>query len=292
MEKKIEKIIIEDKDYPEQLRKIKNAPKALYFKGKFQPNELCFAVVGTRRCSSYGKQIALEIAGNLAEAGITIVSGLAPGIDTFAHTAVVEQGKRTIAVLGTGLDEESIYPAENIKLTRKIVELGGLLISEYPPGTRGTRFTFPDRNRIISGLSSGTLVIEAKEKSGALITANYAFSQKRKLFAIPGSIYSLNSQGPHILIKKGAKLVDKAEDILQELNLPLHLAARGEVEGSATQTLEENLILKVLKEETLHLDKIIEKTKLKTAIVASVLTILEMKGKVKNLGGNVYALRR
>jgi len=288
--KEIQKITIKDKGYPKQLKEIKNAPKILYFKGKLQPNELCFALVGTRRYSSYGKQVALEIASNLAETGLTIVSGLAPGIDTFAHTAVVEQGRRTIAVLGTGLDEESIYPSENIKLARKIVELGGLLISEYPPGTRGTRFTFPERNRIISGLSRGTLVIEAKQKSGALITANYAFSQKRKVFAIPGSIYSLNSKGSHILIKKGAKLVDNANDILKELNLPISVPPP--LSGGGTQTLEENLILDTLKEEALHLDKIIEKTKLNPAIIASALTVLELRDKVKNLGGNIYALAR
>ncbi len=300
----IKKIGIEDKNYPKLLKKIKNAPKVLYFRGKIKPDETCFAIVGTRRYSSYGKQVALEIAGQLNEAGLTIISGLAPGIDTFAHTAVVEQGKparnasrwkrdaggRTIAVLGTGLDEKSIYPKENIKLAKKIVELEGLLISEYPPGTRGTRFTFPQRNRIISGLSKGVLVIEAKQKSGSLITANYAFSQKRKLFAIPGSIYSLNSRGTNFLIKQGAKLVDNANDILQELKLfapPTTSNAAG-----GTQTLEENLISDTLKEESLHLDKIIEKTKLNPSIVASVLTVLELKGKVRNLGGNIYALKR
>jgi len=289
MQEDIQKITIEDKNYPEQLKKIKKAPKTFYFKGKIKSNELYFAIVGTRKFSPYGKQVTLEMAGDLAEAGLIIVSGLAPGIDTFAHTAVVEQGKRTIAVLGTGLDEESIYPRENIKLARKIVELGGCLISEYPPGTPGTQFTFPERNRIISGLSLGTLVVEAKEKSGALITANYAFSQKRKLFAVPGSIYALNSRGSHILIKRGAKLVDNANDILQELNLPAHIAGS---DTAGLQTLEENLILNILKEEALELDKIIEKTKLSAATVASTLTVLEMKGKIRNLGGNIYALRR
>lgn len=297
MQENINKITIEDKNYPELLKKIEKAPKILYFKGEIKPDEFCFAVVGTRRYSPYGKQVALEIAGDLAEAGLIIVSGLAPGIDTFAHTAVVEQGKRTIAVLGTGLDEKSIYPRENVKLARKIVELGGCLISEYAPGTSGTQFTFPERNRIISGLSLGTLVVEAKEKSGALITANYAFSQKRKLFAIPGSIYALNSRGPHILIKKGAKLVDNANDILRELNLIQHpqnriMQAGLNLKKAEAQTSEGNLILDVLKEEALGLDKIIEKTKLKAATVASTLTVLELKGKVRNLGENIYALSR
>jgi DNA processing protein len=282
------KITIEDKNYPEKLKRIKRAPKIIYFKGKIKPNELCFAVVGARRCSSYGKQAALEIAGNLAGSGITVVSGLAPGIDTFAHRAVVEQGKRTIAVLGTGLDEKSIYPKENIDLARKIVDSGGLLVSEYPPGTKGARFTFPERNRIISGLSLGTLVIEAKEKSGALITANFAFSQERKVFAVPGSIYALNSRGPHILIKKGAKLIDKADDILQELKLPA--SPRETRERADNLTLEEDMILNTLKEESLYIDKIIEKTNLKTAVAVSTLSVLEIKGKVINLGRNIYAL--
>ncbi len=289
MEKDIQKITIEDKNYPELLKKIKKAPKTLYFKGEIKFNQPCFAVVGTRRYSSYGKQVALEMAGDLAEAGLIIVSGLAPGIDTFVHTAVVERGKRTIAVLGTGLDEKSIYPRENIKLARKIVELGGCLISEYPPGTPGSRFTFPERNRIISGLSLGALIVEAKEKSGALITANYTLSQERKLLAIPGSIYALNSRGPHILIKRGAKLVESANDILKELNLPQESTRPVLVEGD---TGKENLILDSLKQESLYIDKIIEKTKLSAATVASILTVLEMKGKVKNLGRNIYALRR
>jgi DNA processing protein len=285
----IEKITIEDKNYPKPLKEIKDPPKILYFKGKIEDGGHHFAVIGTRMFSSYGKQTALEIAGDLAEAGIIIVSGLAPGIDTFAHTAAVERGKRTIAVLGTGLDEKSVYPKENIKLAGKIVELGGLLISEYPPGTRGTRFTFPQRNRIISGLSLGILVIEAKEKSGSLITANCAFSQKRKVFAVPGPIHSLNSRGTHLLIKKGAKLVDCANDILQELKLPKIADSGGATEG---ENEEENLILKALECEALYIDKIIKETKLPAAKTAGALAILEIKGKVRNLGGNIYALRR
>ena len=199
----INKISIEDKEYPKLLKEIKNPPKILYYLGEIKATENCFAIVGTRRYSSYGKQVALEIAGDLAEVGLTIVSGFAFGIDTSAHQATIERGKRTIAVLGTGLDEKSIYPRSNLKLVEKILETGGCLISEYPPGTHGSEFTFPQRNRIISGLSLGALVVEAKEKSGALITANFAFSQKRKVFAIPGPIYSSNSRGPHLLIKKG-----------------------------------------------------------------------------------------
>jgi DNA processing protein len=283
----INKISIEDKEYPKLLKEIKNPPKILYYLGEIKATENCFAIVGTRRYSSYGKQVALEIAGDLAEAGLTIVSGFALGIDTSAHQATIERGKRTIAVLGTGLDEKSIYPRSNLKLVEKILETGGCLISEYLPGTHGSEFTFPQRNRIISGLSLGALVVEAKEKSGALITANFAFSQKRKVFAIPGPIYSSNSRGPHLLIKKGAKLVENADDILKELNLP---GLKPDVRPLVGETKEENLILEVLKEEALEIDKIIEKTKLPAATVASAIAILEIRDKVKNLGGSVYAI--
>ena len=282
----IRKISIDDKEYPKLLKEIKDPPEFLYVRGKILSEDSFFAVVGTRRFSSYGKEVTLEIAGDLAEAGLTIVSGLAPGIDTFAHQATIERKKRTIAVLGTGIDERSIYPQSNLNLARKIIETEGCLISEYPPGTPGSQFTFPQRNRIISGLSLGALVVEAKEKSGALITANWAKKQGRKIFAIPGLIHSLNSKGPHYLIKNGAKLVENANDILEELNLPKSTRP-GEVLG---ETEEENLILETLKEGPLDIDKIIEKTRLPAATVASTLSILEIKGKVRNLGNNVYAI--
>jgi len=285
----IKKISIENKEYPLLLKKIKGGPKVLYCRGEILPKENCFAVVGSRLCSPYGKQAALEIAGDLAGAGLTVVSGLAPGIDTFAHTAVVERKRRTIAVLGTGLDEKSIYPQSNLKLSEKILETGGCLISEYPPGTRGTQFTFPQRNRIISGLSSGVLVVEAKQKSGALITAVWAKNQGRKIFAIPGSVYSLNSKGCHYLIKRGAKLVENADDILSELNLGMLRSNLNIPFGGENE--EENLILGALKEGALDIDKIIEKTKLSASKIASTLAILEIKGKVRNLGGNIFALK-
>jgi len=282
----IKTINIQDKNYPKSLKEIKNPPEFLYYLGEVLPKENCLAIVGTRRCSFYGKEIALEIAGELAEAGLTIVSGLAPGIDTFVHRSVVERKKRTIAVLGTGIDEKSIYPKENLKLAKKILETGGCLISEYPAGAPGSKFTFPQRNRIISGLSLGVLVIEAKEKSGALITADYALKQNRKVLAVPGPIHSLNSKGCHYLIKTGAKLVENANDILKELNLPKLTSP----ELGAGENEEENLILNALKEGALDIDKIIEKTKLSAQKVVSTLANLEIQGKVRNLGGNIYAI--
>ncbi|MCH8741807.1 DNA-protecting protein DprA [Patescibacteria group bacterium] len=279
---------IKDKEYPKLLKKIYDPPKTLYIKGELNPDDICFGVVGTRRFSPYGKQVAFEIAGDLAEAGLTIVSGLAPGIDTFSHQATIENGGRTIAVLGTGIDEKSIYPQSNVKLAKQIIESGGCLISEYPPGTPGLKQNFPRRNRIISGLSLGVLVVEAKEKSGALITANDAFKQKRRVFTVPGSIYSPNSRGPHILIKKGVKLVVSAEDILKELNLP-RMGKKKELKGD---TKEEELILIMLMEEALNIDKIIKKTGLAPATVNSFLAILEIKGKIRNLGGGIYSLKK
>jgi len=302
LDRSIKTLLIEDKNYPKLLKKIKDPPKILYYLGEIKSEENCFAIVGTRRYSSYGKQVALEMAGDLSEVGLTIVSGLAPGIDTFSHQAVVERKKRTIAVLGTGLDEKSIYPKSNLDLAKKIIETGGCLISEYPSGTRGTQFSFPQRNRIISGLSLGVLVVEAKpplpnfwcggkEKSGSgsLITAYHAFEQKRKVFAVPGPVYSSNSKGCHDLIKRGAKLVDNINDILQELDLPLKSKELSPLQG---ENEEENLILNILKEEALYVDKIIERTKLPAATIASTLSILEIKGKVKNLGRNTYAISR
>jgi len=283
----IKEITTQDENYPRSLREIKDAPEVLYSKGELKAEEKCFAIVGARRCSDYGKQIALEIAGDLAEAGLTIVSGLAPGIDTIAHQATLERKGKTIAVLGTGIDEESIYPQSNLKLAEKILESGGALVSEYPPGTRGTQFTFPQRNRIISGLSLGVLVVEAKQKSGALITADWARKQRRLVFAIPGSIYFSNSKGCNNLIKNGAKLAESADDILKELNLQKSDFC---IKKTGGETSEENLILNALKEGALDADAIIKRTGLSAQRAASLLTILEIKGKIRNLGRNTYAI--
>jgi DNA processing protein len=288
MPAEIKTVSISDILYPEPLRTIKDAPQFFYYLGELKPDENCFAVVGTRMCSPYGKEVALEIAGDLSRTGLTLVSGLAPGIDTFVHQAVVERGGRTIAVLGTGLDETSIYPQTNLGLARKILETGGALISEYPAGSHGSKITFPARNRIISGLSSGVLVIEAKERSGSLITARWARKQGRKVFAVPGPIHSLNSKGCHYLIKHGAQLVESADDVLRELNIA---GSKQKNEPILGNTTEENSILAALKENTLDIDKIIETTGLPADKITSALSILEIEGKVKNLGGNIWAMK-
>jgi DNA processing protein len=285
----IKTIKIDDSNYPELLKKIIDPPGILYYRGSLGlGNKPILAVVGTRRCSNYGKQAATDIVAQLSRAGFIIVSGMARGIDTIAHQTALDYNAKTIAVLGTGIDEKSIYPQENIGLARKIIEKGGAVISEFPPGTPGHKSNFPQRNRIIAGLSLGVLVIEAKQKSGALITAKHALEENKKVFALPGSIYSLNSRGCHALIKKGARLAERAEDILEGLQLDLKILKQ----DIKPETLEEELVLAALKNKAMYIDEVVEKTELSPAKVSATLTGLEMKEKIKNLGGSVYALRR
>lgn len=290
--REIKTIDIKSELYPSILKKIPSQPSTLYIRGEMLPDENCFGIVGTRRCSDYGKEIAFSFAKELAGNGLTIISGIARGIDTFAHKGALEAMGRTIAVLGTGLDEKSIYPQENLGLARKILESNGCLISEYPAGTHGSRFTFPQRNRIISGLSLGILVVEAKFGSGALITAKLAKKQGRKVFAVPGLIQSKNSQGPHYLIKQGAMLVTKPEDILKELKIEQLPLTRSSPQSVGGENETENKILEILKCGNLHIDEIIEKTKLSSHVVSASLSLMEIENKLKNLGENVYALSR
>ena len=293
----IKKIDVKNVKYPDALRKISEPPQSIYYRGGFLTNEKCFAIVGTRLASNYGKEIAFSFAKELAQAGLTIVSGMAKGIDTFSHQGAlaVETGSlKTIAVLGTGLEEDVIYPQENLGLAKKILEQGGCLLSEYTPETHGDKFTFPKRNRLVSGLALGILVVEAKYKSGALITANYAQKQGKKVFAVPGSINSSNSKGPHSLIKKGAQLVDSPQDILKALNIepslfvPPAVSPLGETAGGTPKII----ILQALSQGSLHIDQIIKQTQLPSQAVSSALTLLELESKVKNLSGNVFALIR
>ena len=215
---KIEEISIEDESYPKQLKNIYNPPLKLYVLGNKEIlKQKGVAIVGSRKATEYGKKVALQVSVKLSESGINIISGLALGIDTCAHLGAIQEkckGK-TIAVLGGGLDE--IYPRQNIMLAKQIIKSGGCIVSEYPIGTKPERLNFPQRNRIISGLSKGVLVVEASEKSGALITADYALEQGREVFAVPGNILSYTSIGTNNLIKQGAKLVTNYIDILEEM---------------------------------------------------------------------------
>lgn len=286
----IKKITIENKEYPAVLKEIHNPPKELYIKGEItNQDKVAVAIVGTRRYSQYGKQACLDIAGKLAKLGITIVSGLAKGIDTFAHQAALENNGRTIAVLGSGMDRKSFSPSCNYELSEKIAEHGAV-ISEYPEGTIGAVYTFPQRNRIVSGLSLGVVVIDAPEKSGALITASLALEQNREVFAVPGNIYENNSRGTNQLIKIGAKLVTRVEDILEELNLS-HLLKNTEKKKIKPENKEEEIILSILSLQPIHIDEIIKLSKLSTSAVNSTLTILELKEVVRNLGKNNYIIK-
>ncbi|MCD6470954.1 DNA-processing protein DprA [bacterium] len=284
----IQIIKITDKNYPKLLKEIYDPPKEIYVLGKLEAEEKYpLAVVGTRKISNYGKQIVSSIVKDLAKIGLTIVSGLALGTDALAHQAALDVNGKTIAVLGSGLD--MIYPRIHKKLAERIIKSGGAIISEYPPGTKPTKWTFPARNRIISGLSLGVLVIEAPERSGALITAHHALDQGREVFAVPGNIYSQNSVGCNNLIKLGAKAVTDANDILEALSLNLSLGKEKIIRPASK---EEKIILEILStsEKPIHIDEIIKKSKLETNIVNSTLTIMEISKKVKHLGGEYYTL--
>lgn len=280
----------EDKEYPPRLRQIHNSPPVLYLKGEVTPrDEWAVAVVGTRTPRAYGRQIVDEIASGLARSGITVVSGLARGIDSLAHRAALRAGGRTLAVLGCGID--IVYPQEHTSLAKNIAERGAV-ITEYPLGTKPEAGNFPPRNRIISGLALGTLVIEAGKRSGALITADYALEQGREAFALPGNVNSPKSAGTNRLIQEGAaKLVASVEDILEELNLTLveeHQALRMVVPESE----KESLILQCVTLEPIHVDEIGQKTGLPIAEVTGVLAMMELKGMVRQLGGMNYVAAR
>lgn len=283
-------LTILDEDYPKLLKEIHDPPAALYIRGELLPkDEMAVAVVGTRKFSNYGKQVVEDLVRDLSRANITVVSGLALGIDALAHRAALATSGRTIAVLGSGVD--SIYPASNRAIAEKIIDGGGAVISELPLGMPPLKHHFPHRNRIIAGLTLGTVVIEATADSGALITARHALEQNRQVFAVPGSIYNPMSVGPNNLIKMGAKLAASATDILEDLNLGF-LQEQLITQEIIGDTEEEKIILSMLSREPLHADLITKTSGLPASKVASTLTIMEMKGKVRNLGANQYVLGR
>lgn len=279
--------------YPALLAEIPNPPELLYLRGNAHPNSRpMLTLVGTRKPSEYGLGIAREFARELSNAGITVVSGLALGIDREAHAGALEGNGETIAVLGNGLDDASIAPRNHLALARSIV-LRGALLSDYPPGTPANDFTFPARNRIMAGLSLGTVVIEASEKSGTLITARLALDFNRDVFAVPGSIYSEGSRGPHALLKQGAILTTSLSDILDALPLTREREAR-QASLSQNENEAQNIspneakFLKLLGCDTLHIDALIKRSTLETSVALSALSLLEMKGFIKNIGNMHY----
>lgn len=276
-------------DYPRRLLSIEAPPPVLYCIGSCRPeDETAVAVVGTRRAGAYGRQVADDLAGMLARSGVTIVSGLARGIDAVAHSAALRAGGRTFAILGSGVDQ--IYPPENARLAAEIC-LQGALLSDYAPGTRPDAVNFPPRNRIISGLALAIVVVEAGEKSGALITANYAHLQGRQVFAVPGSIYAVQSKGTNALIRDGCEIMNDITSLLKQLHL-----GRLNAERVARQALPENAaeaqILAVLSSDPLHVDDISSLSGLPIQQVSSTLALMELKGLVRPLGAmNFVAVR-
>lgn len=284
----IEVLLSEDKAYPHCLKEIAAFPPILYIRGKAEVmDNICVAVVGTRKMTPYGRQATQEIARELATRGVTVVSGLAFGVDYEALSTAVEYHGPAVAVLASPIDDASISPRTNFNLAKRIMDSEGCVISEYPTGTNVQVQNFPIRNRIISGLSLGTIVVEAAKDSGALITANYALEQNREVFAVPGSIYAETSIGPNNLIKKGAKLITSITDILEELNFdqsPLPDKVRKDMPESE----EEGKIIELLGREPVHVDELIKQRGLPASKINGTLTILELKGRIKSLGGSKY----
>ena len=281
-----------DANYPKLLLEIPKFPPVLYYKGKMDAaDELCIAVVGTRMISNYGRTVIPGLIEPLVGAGAVIVSGMAFGVDSAAHDIAVKKGRRTIAVLGGGLDEKSLYPRHHALLAQQILNAGGALISEYPIGTPNFKQNFVARNRIISGISVATVVVECDLQSGTLITAKHALDQNRTVYAVPGPIYSQTSQGPNNLIKMGAKLITEANDIFQDLNLET-LPEQQSAQTMFGDTKEESALIKLLSHEPIIINELIKQSGLPASSVTSALTFLEMKGKVKNLGGQQYILAR
>jgi DNA processing protein len=291
--KKLRMTVLTWKDplYPPLLRQIDDAPPVLYLYGKLTAaDQFTLAVVGTRNSSTYGQQVTQRMVTELARGQVTIVSGLALGIDTIAHAAALDAGGRTIAVLACGLD--IVYPPDNRKLAHRIVESGqGVLISEHPPGKRPDSNNFPARNRIISGLSLGVLVVEAPERSGALITADRALKQGRDVFAIPGSILSSRSAGVNKLIQDGARPVMDVRDIIESLNLFM-IPRQMEMQAILPDNAEEKKLLELLSHEPMHIDDLIRESDLPAHEVSSVLTMMELKGMIKQVGSMQYILAR
>jgi len=281
-------VTLEVGTFPPLLRHVADAPPLLYVKGDLRPtDELALAVVGTRRASVYGKQACEQIIGEVAGRGVSIVSGLARGIDAVAHRVALGAGGRTVAVVGSGVDV--VYPPEHAGLAREIAA-NGAIVSEYPLGTQPEAGNFPPRNRIISGMSRATLVVETGETSGALITADFAAEQGRDVLAIPGSILAPGCVGTNRLIQQGAKLVQDANDIFDELNVAT-IGQQLEFRALSPDDPIERSLLDVLSGEPAHIDEIVRRLELPVATVSSALALLEFKGMARHVGGMHYVIR-
>jgi len=277
--------ILLKKEFPQLLQETPFPPEILYVKGDFPDENLIhLGVVGTRRCSVYGKEACEKIVSDLAEYKIVIVSGLAVGIDAISHKTAILNKTKTIAVLGSGLKDEVFYPRQNLRLSQEIVESGGCVISEYPYAMKAALYTFPQRNRIVAGLSRGIFVVEAPEKSGALITANFALDYNRDVFALVGSIFSENSKGTNNLIKLGAIPVTSSEDILREFGISIEETKKEII----LSPLEEKIIAALT--EPMPRDELIRKVGLPARSINPALGILEIRGIIKESGGEIFRI--
>ena len=284
-----------DPTFPKLLTEIPDAPALLYVRGTYRTcnSDHLIAIVGSRKFTNYGKQVTEELARALVQAGYTIVSGLAFGIDAIAHEATLEANGKTLAILGSGIDDASLSPQTHLNLAHDILEKGAL-ISELGPGTNASTGTFPARNRIMAGLSQGVIVVEAAEESGSLITARLALDYNREVFAVPGSIFSPTSSGTHALLKEGAKLVTGIHDILAELGDTFATQETVSEVSEILQTLssEEATVYKSLTHEGIHVDKLIAAARLEAMQVSTILTKLELRGLAKNIGNMHYTRGR
>ncbi len=289
--KKLESLSIKtytlfDDDYPLNLKEISDAPYVLYVRGNLQKSDFrAVAIVGTRMMTSYGREVTNKFATQLANFGITVISGLALGVDAEAQRSALNAGGRTIAVLASGLD--IISPYANKALALEFIKKNGAVVSEYPLGHMPFKANFAVRNRLISGLSKAVIVTEARIKSGTFYTVDAAANQGRPVFAVPGPITSPASEAPNYLIQNGAKLITKISDVMDELNMQTMVDSKI-VEKVMPDTPEQAKILEILKLEPLHLDELVRTLRIPTSEISARLTIMEMKGMVKNIGGGVY----
>lgn len=281
----IEYITPDDPRFPPLLLQISDPPEGLYVRGNLKDHP-CVSVVGTRRCTTYGKRATSDIVGGLVSSGMGIVSGMAFGIDAHAHAATLDQGGYTIAVLATGIDDATLYPREHVGLAKRILESGGAIISEQPPGSPSFKYAFPRRNRLIAGLTHATLVVEATQDSGSLITAKLALDQNREVMAVPGSIYNHVSDGCHQLIKLGAKLVRNADDVLKAMafDRPELIA---ESRASMPMTETECRVYASL-DQPRHIDDLANALSLSPAAISATLSLLEIKNYVVHQGAQIW----
>lgn len=280
-------IKISDPQYPKLLRSINDPPKQLYYKGELDDNifESCLAVVGSRRMTSYGKQITEKLVSSIASQGITIVSGFMYGIDATAHKATVDVGKRTIAVMPCGIDR--IYPEYQDILYAKILRNSGLIISEFAGDFQPALWTFPKRNRIVAGLSQATMVVEAGEKSGSLITAELAKKYNRKVFAIPGPLTSVLSKGTTKLIKEGASIVENANDITRFYNIEASVLHRDKHTSASLSNIEQRII-KELQKESMEADILSRMLEISISEIGTTISLMQIKGLVFSENGKYY----